>query len=159
MLQENSSNKEKWPKIDVLPPLPDAVFQLQKYLMKINKRGTVKRIELLKLAGSSEQLDSWLRDLKDILGLVDSRIERGHTIYFKTQRGRRWEHNTIDEWDYTLAISTRYAGDRRQPLFPPALYDEPAQPKAENSAHEDEDSTASGSPCKANAPDEDSPRT
>jgi hypothetical protein len=123
--------------------------------MKINKRGTATRNELLALAGSSEHLDSWLRDLKDLFGLVDSKIENGHTVYFKTRRGRRWEDNTIDEWDYTRAVSTRYAGDRRQPLFPSALYDEPSQPRARNGAHEDEDSTASSSRCKTNASDDD----
>jgi len=126
--------------------------------MKINERGTATTNELLHLAGSSEHLKSWLRDLKELLGLVDSRIENGHTVYFKTQRGRRWERNTIDEWDYTRAISTRYAGDRRQPLFPPPLYDEPSQPKAGNGAHEGKDSTASSCRCETNAPD-DSPHT
>jgi len=153
VLQESSSNKEKWPKKDVLPPLPNAVVQLQRYLEKINEKGRATRGELLALAGSGEGLDSWIRDLKDILGLVDDSIEKGHTVYRKTLRGRRWERNLICEWDYTKAISTRYAGDRRQPLFLSRLFDKPSEPSVRNSGRKDEYSDLGSSSRKINAPD------
>lgn len=90
---------------------------MKEYLVTINLKGIATRSDLLAIAGSSTELDSWLRDLIDRFGFVEELVENGRRLYKKTPRGRTHEQVLTTFWPFTKVMIILYSGDRRRPFF------------------------------------------
>jgi len=103
---------QRWPD---LPKAPDSAFQLKRFLLFINRKGIATRSDLLRIVGSSTQLNSWLRDLIGRFGLVEEIREDGRRFYRKTLEGRAMEQVVTDKWYYVKLLLTLYSQNRRIP--------------------------------------------
>lgn len=106
--------EKRWPN---LPKAPDSAFRLKGYLLTIDHKGIATRSDLLKIAGSSTELNSWLRDLVKRFEFVEEIPEGARRLYRKTAEGRRMERVLTDYWDYVKLLVTLYSGERRIPYI------------------------------------------
>jgi hypothetical protein len=106
---------ENW--LPELPPTPMSGVQIKRFMVTINQKGIATRSDLLPIAGSSTELDSWLRDLIDRLGFVEEIVENGRRLYRKTPRGRTHEQVLTTFWPFVKVMIILYSGDRRRPFF------------------------------------------
>lgn len=104
---------KRWPD---LPVAPDSAFRLKEYLVTIDHKGVATRSDLLKIAGSSTELNSWLRDLVKRFDLVEEITEGARRLYRKTAEGRRMELVLTDYWYHAKLLVTLYSRERRIPF-------------------------------------------